>query len=168
MIQVLVGIQALSYRSSSCRIFIFFQKINLRNFCVTWNKINSSSDLVISYPSITQTQIKHMPPTSFKFRVNSYIKTILSKTRENSRLKTRYLKGITTEQLFIMSIKSLFEEKVLYSQLCLFYFIGTKNITFCFILSFILYIILINKIKHKKVWSAWGSSVGLRVQSARP
>ena len=43
-------------------------------------------------------------------------------------LKTRYFKGITAEQLFIMSIKSLFEEKVLNSQLCLFYFIGTKNI----------------------------------------
>ena len=104
MIQVLVGIQALSYRSSSCRIFIFFQKINLRNFCVTWNKINNSSDLLISYPLITLTQIKHMLPTSFKFRVNPYIKIILSKTRENLRLKTRYLKGITTEQLFIISI----------------------------------------------------------------
>ena len=43
-----------------------------------------------------------MLPTSFKFRVNSYIKAVLSKTRENSRLKTRYLKGITTEQLFII------------------------------------------------------------------
>jgi hypothetical protein len=38
------------------------------------------------------------------FKVNPYIKTILSKTYENSRLKTRYLKGITTEQLFIISI----------------------------------------------------------------
>ena len=86
------------------QLFCVFQKINLHNFSVTWNKINSSSDLLISYPSITQTQIKHSLPTSFKFRVNSYIKTILSKTRENSRLKTRYLKGITTEQLFIISI----------------------------------------------------------------
>ena len=100
----LVGIQALSYRSSSCRIFYVFQKINLQNFSVTWNKINNSSDLLISYPSITWTQIKYMLPTSFKFRVNSHIKTVLSKTRENSRLKTRYLKGITIEQLFIISI----------------------------------------------------------------
>ena len=84
--------------------FLCFLKVNLQNFSVTWNKINSSSNLLISYPSITQTQIKHMLPTSFKFRVNSYIKTVLSKTRENSRLKTRYLKGITTEQLFIISI----------------------------------------------------------------
>jgi hypothetical protein len=45
-----------------------------------------------------------MLPMSFKFKVNLYIKTILSKTHENSRLKTRYLKGITTEQLFIISI----------------------------------------------------------------
>jgi hypothetical protein len=45
-----------------------------------------------------------MLPMSFKFKVNPYIKTILSKTYENSRLKTRYLKGITTEQLFIISI----------------------------------------------------------------
>ena len=45
-----------------------------------------------------------MLPTSFKFRVNSYIKTDVSKTQENSRLKTRYLKGITIEQLFIISI----------------------------------------------------------------
>ena len=100
----LVGIQALSYMNSSCNIFCVFQKINLQNFSVTWEKINSSSDLLISYPSITQTQIKHMLPTSFKFRVNSYIKTVVSKTRENSRLKTRYLKEITIEQLFIISI----------------------------------------------------------------
>ena len=99
----LVEIQALSYRNSSCSIFMFF-KTNLQNFSVTWNKINSSSDLLISYPSITQTQIKHMLPMSFKFRVNPYIKIILSKTQKNARLKTRYLKGITTEQLFIISI----------------------------------------------------------------
>ena len=48
-----------------------------------------------------------MLPTDFKFRVNLYIKTILSKTRENLRLKTRYLKGITTEQLFIISIQEI-------------------------------------------------------------
>jgi hypothetical protein len=40
-------------------------------------------------------------------RVNPYIKTILSKTQENSMLKTRYLKGITTEQLFITSIQGI-------------------------------------------------------------
>jgi hypothetical protein len=33
--------------------FYVFQKINLQNFSVTWNKINSGSDLLISYPSIT-------------------------------------------------------------------------------------------------------------------
>ena len=95
--------QALSSRNSSCGIFMFFKR-NIQNFSVTWNKINSSSNLLISYPLITQTQIKHMLPTSFMFRVNPYIKTILSKTRGNSRLKTRYLKGITTEQLFIIFI----------------------------------------------------------------
>ena len=63
-----------------------------------------SSDLLISYPSITQTLIKHVLPMSFKFRVNPYIKTILSKIWENSRLKTRYLKRNTTDQLFIISI----------------------------------------------------------------
>ena len=99
----LVGIQALSYKNSSCHFYVL-QKINLQNFSVTWNKINNSLDILISYPSITYTQIKHMLPTSFKFRVNPYIKTVLSKTRENLRLKTRYLKGITTEQLFIISI----------------------------------------------------------------
>ena len=100
----LEGIQALSYKSSSCNIFMFFQKINLQNSSITWDKINSSSDLLISYPPISQTQIKHMLPTSFKFRVNSYIKTVVSQTGENSRLKTKYLKGITIEQLFIISI----------------------------------------------------------------
>ena len=84
--------------------FYVFQKINLQNFSITWNKINSSSDLLISYPSITQTQIKHLLPTSFKFRANSHVKTVISKTRKNSRLKTRYLKGIIIEQLFIISI----------------------------------------------------------------
>ena len=71
--------------------FLGFQKKSLE-FSITWNKINSSLDLLISYPSITQIQIKHSLPTSFKFRVNLYIKIILSKTRENSRLKIRYLK----------------------------------------------------------------------------
>ena len=84
--------------------FYVFQKINLQNFSITWNKINSSSNLVISYPSITQTLIKHMLPTSFNFKVNPYMKIVLSKTWENSRLKTRYLKRITIEQLFIISI----------------------------------------------------------------
>ena len=85
-------------------VLCFFQKINLRNSSITRNKINNSLDLLISYPSITQTQIKHMLPTSFKFRLNSYTKIVVSKTQENSRLKTRYLKGITIEQLFIISI----------------------------------------------------------------
>ena len=84
--------------------FYVFQKINLLNFSITWNKINNSSDLLVSYPSITQTQMKLVLPTSFKFRVNSYIKIVVSKTWENSRLKTRYLKGITIEQLFISFI----------------------------------------------------------------
>ena len=100
----LVGIQALSYKELIMKHFYIFQKINIWNSSITWNKINNSSDLRISYPSITQTQIKHMLPTSFKFGVNYYIKIVLSKTRENSRLKTRYLKGIMTEQLFIISI----------------------------------------------------------------
>ena len=94
--------------------FCAFLKINLQNFSVTWNKTNSSSNLLISYPSITQNQIKHMPPTSFKFRVNPYIKTILSKTRENSRLKTRYLKGITTQELFIISISRDYPQSPFY------------------------------------------------------
>ena len=96
--------------------FYVFHKVNLQNFSITRNKINNSSDFFISYLSIAQTQIKHMLPTSFKFRVNPYIKTVLSKTRENSRLKTRYLKGITTtEQLFIISIfKRLSSEFLLF------------------------------------------------------
>jgi hypothetical protein len=40
---------------------------------------------------------------SSRFRVNSYIKTVLSKTWKNSRLKTKYLKEIMVEQLFIIS-----------------------------------------------------------------
>ena len=94
--------------------FYVFQKINFQNFSITWNKINNCSDLLISYPSIIQTQIKNMLPTSFKFTINSYIKTILSKTQENSRLKTRYLKGITIEQLFIISIFKDYVESPLY------------------------------------------------------
>ena len=85
------------------------QELNIQHLSFLKDKspefqYHNSSDLLISYPTITQTQIKHMLPTSFKFRVNSYIKTILSKTQENLRLKTRYLKGNTIEQLFIISI----------------------------------------------------------------
>ena len=123
--------------------FCVFQKVNLQNFSVTWNKINNSSDLLISYPSITQTQIKHMLPMSFKFRVNSYIKAILSKTQENSRLKTRYLKGITTEQLFIISIIRDYLQRVP------FYFIQLLKIKFkanFYIQSF--YFVFIFQITH--------------------
>jgi hypothetical protein len=41
------------------------------------------------------------------FRVNLYIKIVLSKTQENSKLKTRYLKGITIEQIFIIFIEEI-------------------------------------------------------------
>ena len=129
----LVGIQALSYKELIIQNFCVFQKINLQNFSVTWNKINNSLDLLISYPSITQTQIKHILPTSFKFRVNSYIKIVLSKTRKNSRLKTRYLKGITTEQLFIISIQEIIFRVLLFSsksnQTQTFYFVFIFKIT---------------------------------------
>ena len=110
--------------------FYVFQKINLQNFSVTWNKINSSLDLLISYLSITQTQIKHMLPTSFKFKGNPYIKTILSKTQENSRLKTRYLKGITTQQLFIISIARHYLQSPFYLTL------KTENQTHTFYIVF--------------------------------
>ena len=112
----LVGIQALSHRNSSYH-FCIFQNINLQNFSVTWNKINTSLDLLISYPSITQTQINYMLPTRLKFRVNPYIKIVLSKTQENLRLKTWYLKGITTEQLFIISISRDYLQSPFYSAL---------------------------------------------------
>jgi hypothetical protein len=69
-----------------------------------------------------------MLPTSFKFRVSSYIKSVISKTLENSRLKTRYLKGITTEQLFIIFSARAYLNSIIYSALknrklnTLFYF----------------------------------------------
>ena len=88
------------------------------------HQLRPSHIISVNYLDLDQAYATH----EFKFRVNPYIKAILSKTRENSRLKTRHLKGITAEQLFIMSIKSLFEDKVLNSQLCLFYFIVTKHI----------------------------------------
>jgi hypothetical protein len=73
-----------------------------------------------------------MLPMSFRFRVNSYIKTTIFKTRENLRLKTRYLKGITTEQLFIIFIARVYSsDSITYSAL--------KNIkldTLTFILFF--------------------------------
>ena len=86
----LVGIQALSYMNHHV-VFLCFSKINLQNFSFTWKKINNSSDLLISYPSITQTQIKHMLPTSFKFRVNPYIKIVLSKTWGEFKAKNQVL-----------------------------------------------------------------------------
>ena len=94
--------------------FCVFQTINLWNFSVTWNKIHNSSNHLISYPSITKTQIKHMLPTNFKFRVNPYIKTILSKTQENSKLKTRYLKGITRVTIHHFHFKRLSSESSLF------------------------------------------------------
>jgi hypothetical protein len=48
-----VEIQALLYEELIMKYFYVFQKINLQNFSFTWNKINNSSDLLISYLSIT-------------------------------------------------------------------------------------------------------------------
>jgi hypothetical protein len=45
----LVAIQALSYKELIMKHFYVFQKINLQNSSITWNKINSSSDLFISF-----------------------------------------------------------------------------------------------------------------------
>ena len=109
--------------------FLCFSKLNPQNFSVTRSKINSTSDLLISYPSITQTQIKHSLPTSFQFRVNLYIKLVVSKTRENSRLNIRYLKGITTEQLFIISIQEIILSPLYFIQL-----LKIENQTHIFIL----------------------------------
>jgi hypothetical protein len=58
-----------------------------------------------------------MLPTSFKFRVNSYIKSVMSKTQENLRIKTRYLKGIMIEQLFIISIARAYLGSIIYLSL---------------------------------------------------
>ena len=98
----LVGI--LCHTGTHYVAFLCFSKDESSELYCHSEQDESSTDLLISYPSITQTQIKHMLPTSFKFKVNPYIKTILSKTQENSRIKTRYLQGITTQQLFIISI----------------------------------------------------------------
>ena len=125
----LVGIQAV-LQELIMQHFYVFQKINLQNFSITWNKINNSSDLLISYLPITQTQIKHMLHTSFKFRVNPYVKIILSKTRENSRLKDRYLKGITIEQLFIISIQEIILSPLYFIQLLKTYY--HIHFLFCF------------------------------------
>ena len=120
------GRQALSYKELIMKHFYIFQKINLQNSSITWNKINNNSDLLISYPLITQTQNKHSLPTSFKFRVNLYIKSVVSKTQENSWLKTRYLKGIMTEQLFIISIvRDYLQSPFIY--LALFFFKEKSN-----------------------------------------
>ena len=53
--------------------FYVFQKINLQNSSITRNKIDSSSHLLISYPSITQTQFKHCYP-----RVSSLEQILMS------------------------------------------------------------------------------------------
>jgi hypothetical protein len=52
---------------------------------------------------------------SFKFRANSYVKLILSKTQENSKLNTKYLKGIIIEQLFIFSMRDYLHIPIIYS-----------------------------------------------------
>ena len=98
-----VGIQALSYRSSSYNIFMFLKdKSPELQYHLEQDKqqLKPSHIISINYLYLDQALL----PTSFMFRVNSYIKTIVSKTREHSRLKTRYLKGITIKQLFIISI----------------------------------------------------------------
>ena len=70
--------------------FLCFSKDKSPEFQCHLEQDESSSDLLISYPLIIQTQIKHMLPTSFKFRVNPYIKIVLSKTQENSHMFGEY------------------------------------------------------------------------------
>ena len=84
--------------------FYVFQKINLQNFSVTWNRINNSSELLnnisVNYLDLDQAYATHEFQVQSKFLYqNSHI--------QNSREfkdETRYLNGITTEQLFIISI----------------------------------------------------------------
>jgi hypothetical protein len=65
--------------------------------------INNSSKhshiISVNYLDLDQAFTTH----KIRFRANLKSKPLYPKTQENSRLKTRYLKGITTEQLFIIS-----------------------------------------------------------------
>ena len=56
--------------------------------------------IFINYLDLDQAYATH----EFQVQSKSLYQTVVSKTQENSRLKTRYLKGITIEQLFIISI----------------------------------------------------------------
>ena len=125
----LVGIQTLSYKELIMQDFHIFQKINLQNFSITWNKITQqlrpSHITSVNYLDLDQAYATH------EFQVHSkflYQNTV-SKNWENSRLKTRYLKGITIEQLFIIFIARD------YPQSPFIQLLKTKNYTqflFCF------------------------------------
>jgi hypothetical protein len=60
----------------------------------------------------------------------------VSKTQESSRLKTRYLKGITAEQLFIISMHRdltrffLFKKKIKFLNTLSIYFIQTLRLIY--------------------------------------
>jgi len=75
------------------------------------SKINSSLDLhvLISYLDLPQTYAS----TNFRFKLNSYINVVMSKTQKNSLLKTRHLKGITVDQLFII-FKTKFQNSLIF------------------------------------------------------
>ena len=75
-------------------------------------QLRPSHIISINYLDLHQAFATH----EFQVQSNLYIKSMLSKTQENSRLKTRYSKGITTEQLFIIYIiRDYIESSLFYS-----------------------------------------------------
>ena len=101
---------------------IVIQELIMQHFYV-FQKINSSSDLLISYSSITQTQIKHMLPTSFKFKGNLYQNNLIQNSGEfkakNQVLERNYnratihhfyVRVYSESSLFYSALKNKFKQ----------------------------------------------------------
>ena len=101
----LVGIQALSYKEFIMQNFYVFSKDKSLELQYQQEQdkqqLRASHIISINYLDLAQAYATHEFQVQSKF---FFFKSILTKTQENSRLKTRYLKGITIEQLFIISI----------------------------------------------------------------
>ena len=123
----LVGIQVLSYRNSSCSIFVFSKSKSPKFQChleQDKQQLRPSHIISVNYLNLDQAYATHECQIQSKFFYQ--IKSIQYSGEfwtENQAIERNYNRATIhhVHQKFI-------EEKVLNSQLCLFYFVRTKHI----------------------------------------
>ena len=157
----LVGIQALSYRDSSCSIFMFFKR-NLQNFSVTWNKdrqqLRPSHIISVNYLDLDQAcathefqvQSKSLYQNNFiqnsgEFKAKSWV---LERNYNRATIHHFHSRDYSESSLFYSALKnklsqtlfyfvSIFRSHIITITIYIYY---EDNFLFCFHSSFFNYL----------------------------